>query len=157
MTNNEVNEIAKDLNKRFDEFLSNNDLDNFTSVNCKNCAGCVNSSNLYGTLKGPEKFKWIIESKCGYNNIDLSTVLSDGNAELDDWFKQISKNATKYGKLPLLIWKKDYKSRIAFIRQDDFVWLLTTQINPFEYRFEYRDWVGISYDVLMTLEDKVFF
>jgi hypothetical protein len=160
-----VNQLVHVLNKRFSKLLSPNpEWGKFSrSVGSGNRWGQrvgLSKSNLQtysGDLSCPENFKWVIESKAGYDNIDLCSAIDGGNAELDDWFKQVGKDAARSGRQPMVIWKKDYKPRVAFITADDFVWMLRHKPNPFEYRIEYRDWIGVSFDVLMEFPDKVFF
>ena len=132
--------LNQELNKRFCEILIKNP-----------------QWGEFSVKKVPENFKWVIEFKCGYNDIDLVSDFDKGNAQLNDWMHQVSKDAERCGRKPLIVWKKDYKPRVAFIKQDDFIWMLSKKPNPFQYKFEYKEWIGLSYDVLMTFPDSIFF
>jgi len=161
-----VNQLASVLNKRFSKILTPNpDWGKFSrSVGSGNRWGQrvgLSKSNLQtysGDLSCPEHFLWVIESKAGYENIDLCSAINEGSTELDAWMDQVSKDADRSQRQPMLVWKKDYKPRIVFLTTDDFVWLLRFKPNPFKYRFEYAEWVGVSFDMLLReFPDQAFF
>lgn len=104
-----------------------------------------------GDLTCPEKFKFVIESKCGYNDIDLFAIFGGKCKELDDFIKQVSDDSTRSGRMPLLIWKKDRKEKVAFVKKDLFTERPATFI-------VYHEWVGVSLTWLLeTKPDEFFF
>jgi len=103
-----------------------------------------------GDIVTPEGFKFVIESKKGYNDIDLYSALSEGNAQIDEFIEQVLLESKRCSRKPMIIWKKDYKSWMCFIRTEDlphFNW---------KYRFIYRDWSLIALDQIFKLPDKFF-
>lgn len=108
-----------------------------------------------GDLTCPTNFKWVIESKAGYNAIDLNSVYGHikqtKNTQLDEFIKQVSSDAEKCGKKPLIVWKKDYKPRIAIVRAEDLPLL------KFDTCMFYRGWVMVSFDKLLAVFPDEFF
>lgn len=102
-----------------------------------------------GDLCTPTNFKFVIESKKGYNEIDLYTIFGDRCRELDEFLDKVQSDAKKCNKEPLLIWKKDYKPIIAFVKSR----LLKKQC-PAMY---YRDWIGLPLETLLKQEDHFWF
>lgn len=152
-------EVVKDLNARFSGILSKNpDWGRFSrSVG----SGNRWSQNVHlskaardtysGDIVCPETFRFALESKGGYNDIDLCTAFGGGQAELDSFLKQAEGDAERCGRKPILLWKKDRKPRIAFLKTTDL------PDRDFEYSIRYRDWTGIAYDELMKEDDSFFF
>jgi hypothetical protein len=153
-------ELVKALNLRFSEILSKN-------PNCGKFARSVGSGNRWGQnvhlsrtatniysgdIVCPDNFKFVLESKGGYNEIDLCTAFSgEGQSELDSFLKQVSSDSERCGRKPLLLWKKDRKPRIAFLKAHEL------QGKEFDYSMKYRDWVGIAYEDLIKFDDDFFF
>jgi len=104
-----------------------------------------------GDISCPTNFKFVIESKSGYNDIDLNSIFDGGQKELDKFFCQVLDDASRSGRKPLLIWRKDRKPTIAFV--------LSEEINIEEYQFSirYKNWVGVNLDNLLKLDDAFFF
>ena len=152
-------EVVKDLNARFSEILSKNpDWGRFSrSVGSGNRWG----QNVYlskaakdvysGDIVCPESFRFALESKGGYNDIDLCSAFGEGQSELDSFLKQAESDAERCGRKPMLLWKKDRKPRIAFLK--------TVDLPPrhFEYSMKYRDWTGVPYEDLVMEGDVFFF
>jgi Holliday junction resolvase len=117
---------------------------------------------LTGDLCVPEKFKWVIESKGGYEkDIDLTNAL-DGNPvpRLDEFITQSSRDAEYCGRKPLICWKRNRKPWLAMIRVKDLTENHDDSICEFEdytpYRLYYRDWIMISLDHLLKSTSKDF-
>lgn len=152
-------ELVKSLNDRFSKVLSENpDAGKFSrSVGSGNRWGqnvhlSRVATNLYsGDIICPDKFKFVLESKGGYNEIDLCSAFDGGQSELDEFLKQVSSDSERCKRKPLLFWKKDRKPRIAFIRSEDLGNF------SFAYAMKYREWTAVSYDDLMKLDDSFFF
>lgn len=152
-------ELVKSLNARFAKIISSNpDIGTFSrSVGSGNRWGqniqlSKVAANIYsGDIVCPEKFKFVLESKGGYNEIDLCSAFEGGQSELDAFLKQVSSDSERCNRKPLLFWKKDRKPRIAFLKSEDLGAV------PFQYSMKYREWTAVSYDDLMSLDDCFFF
>jgi hypothetical protein len=152
-------ELIKSLNSRFEKkLLSTPEAGKFSrSVGSGNRWGqrvhlSKAASDTYsGDIVCPEGFLFVLESKGGYNDIDLCTLFSGSQAELDGFLKQVSDDSKRCGRKPLLFWKKDRKPRLAFLRSDDL------NGRTFPCSMKYKEWTAISYDDLMSLGDDFFF
>ena len=102
----------------------------------------------------PQNFLWVLESKKGYNEeIDLCTLFGGSNATLDGFLKQVEDDSKRCDRKPMLIWKKDYKPRLAFIHPCD----SPTQ-GTFSCVMTYKQaWVAIPFDELLEYPDSFFF
>jgi hypothetical protein len=96
----------------------------------------------------PNWFRFTMESKSGYNDIDLCTAFDGGHTELDEFLQQVANDGIRSGRDPLLVWKKDYKPRVAFLK--------VPLPKKFVYRFHYREWTAISLEDLLSLQDDFF-
>lgn len=152
-------ELIKALNSRFERTLeSRPEAGKFSrSVGSGNRWGqrvhlSKAASDTYsGDIVCPEGFLFVLESKGGYNDIDLCTLFGGSQAELDGFLKQVSDDSKRCGRKPMLLWKKDRKPRIAFLRSED----LTDRV--FSCSLKYGDWTAVSYEDLMSFEDEFFF
>lgn len=155
-------EVVKKLNSRFSSILSKNpDFGSFSrTIGSGNRWGQnVHLSkramdNFTGDIICPENFKFVLESKGGYNDIDLVSSYDKGQKELDDFLKQVSDDSDRTGRKPLLLWKKDRKPRLAFLKDADIPFEIYSK---FEYFMKYRDWIVVSFEDLIKLEDQFFF
>lgn len=109
------------------------------------------SDTYSGDIVCPEGFKFVLESKGGYNDIDLCSAFSGRQAELDSFLKQVSDDSERCGRKPLLLWKKDRKPRLAFIKSEDL------EGRNFPCMMKYGSWTAVLYDDLIRLEDGFFF
>ena len=109
------------------------------------------SDTYSGDIVCPEGFLFVLESKGGYNDIDLCVLFSGSQSELDGFLKQVSDDSKRCGRKPMLIWKKDRKPRLAFLRSEDL------SSRSFSCSLKYGEWTALSYDELITLEDDFFF
>ena len=152
-------EVVKDLNIRFSEILSKN-------PNAGRFSRSVGSGNRWsqnvhlskaakdvysGDIVCPEKFKFTLESKGGYNDIDLCTAFGGGQSELDSFLKQAESDAERCGRKPMLLWKKDRKPRLAFIKTTDM------PKKDFPIFFRYGDWTAVHFEELVKEDDGFFF
>jgi len=155
-------EVVKDLNTRFNDILLKNP--NWGRFSRTIGSGNRWGQNVYlsksamdnfsGDLVCPENFKFVLESKGGYNDIDLCSAFQKGQSELDSFLKQVSHDSERTGRRPMLLWKKNRKPRLAFLKSFD----LPQEIHSkFEYTMKYRDWIVVSFDDLIVLEDQFFF
>jgi hypothetical protein len=109
------------------------------------------SDTYSGDIVCPEGFLFVLESKGGYNDIDLCTAFSGAQAELDSFLKQVSNDSDRCGRKPLLLWKKDRKPRLAFLKTSDL------EGRHFDCMFVYGQWTGLLCDDLLSLPDEFFF
>jgi len=153
-------ELAKALNKRFAELLSENPKwGRFSrSVGSGNRWGqnvflSESAKQTYsGDLVCPPKFKFVIESKGGYNDYDLFTAFNGGHKEVDKFLKQVEDDGNRCNRQPMLVWKKDYKERVVFIKEKN----IKTK-ESFDYYMLYRDWVIVPFSALFEFDDSFFF
>lgn len=106
-----------------------------------------------GDVCVPEKFKWVFESKGGYeNDINLANALEgDGITRLDEFIEQSSKDAGACHRKPIICWKRNRREWLAMVRQDDMV-----NLDKFPYHFHYRDWIMVSLEKLLENTEKSF-
>lgn len=106
---------------------------------------------LTGDLCCPPGFKWVLESKGGYNDIDLNGVFTRGCGKLDAFLHQVTKDSDICGRQPMLLWKRDFKPWIAFVRTADL------DGRQFKYMLKYDEWTAVLLDHLLELDDEFFF
>lgn len=149
-------EIVKKLNTRFSDILSLNEDwglfsrtvgsgNRFYQVSLSNNAKQVFSSDICA----PPSFKFTIESKAGYNTIDLCSVFDSGCHQIDDFLQQAEKDGKKSNKQPMVLWKKDRRPRLAFLKLENNI--------EFKFNMKYEDWTIVSFDELLKLPDTFFF
>lgn len=151
-------ELVKNLNERFKDILAKNPTwGKFSrSVGSGNRWGqnvhlSRTAKNIYsGDIVCPDNFRFVLESKGGYNDIDLVSAFGGGQSELDEFLKQVTEDSERCSRKPLLLWKKDRKPRIAFLKECDLS-------GKFDYEMKYRDWRAVPYEELIRLEDEFFF
>lgn len=102
-----------------------------------------------GDIVVPVKFKFCIECKNGYDDINFDYILfkNHSNAVLDSFLEQAQRDANVVHKKPLLCWKKTGKPYLAF----------TQEHKLSEYGLYYRDWIACQLTDLLKLPDDVFF
>lgn len=112
-------------------------------VHCRNA--------FSGDIVCPEHFKWVLESKGGYDGIDLNTVFVRGNSELDNFLEQVTKDSNRCGRKPMLCWKRDRKPWLAFVH--------TRELRgfPFKYRMLYKQWSAVDLKTLLKIDNSFFF
>jgi hypothetical protein len=153
-------ELVKSLNARFASVLSKNpEWGKFSrSVGSGNRWGqqvhlSRTATNIYsGDIVCPDRFRFVLESKGGYNDIDLCSAFVGGSSELDEFLRQVNDDSARCGRKPMLLWKKDRKPRLAFLKEDDAPVGL-----KYEYEMKYRDWRVVPYDDLILQSDDFFF
>lgn len=152
-------DLVKNLNQRFQSVLSKNpNWGKFSrSVGSGNRWGqnvhlSRTATNIYsGDIVCPDNFNFVLESKGGYNDIDLCSAFSGGHSGLDEFLKQVEDDSKRCGRKPLLLWKKDRKPRLAFIKTQDL------PPKAFEYCLKYRDWSAVNVDDILSCSDDFFF
>lgn len=103
-----------------------------------------------GDLVVPKGFKFAIESKGGYDSIDIGSVFISGNKELDSFLDQAIDDAKRCGRKPMLCWKRSRKPWMAFVQ--------TSDINDldFKYSLKYGKWTAIALEFLLELDNDFF-
>ena len=69
---------------------------------------------IYGDLLTPQKFKFCIECKKGYNNQNLYS-LYNYSSEIWKFIEQSEKDSEKCSRLPMVIFKQDRQPTLAII------------------------------------------
>lgn len=104
-----------------------------------------------GDIVCPEGFKFSIECKYGYDDIDLCTALEDGNKTIDKFLSQAEKDAERVKKKPLLCWKKPRQNWLAFFKIEEVCRIEAV------YKLIYRDWICLPLTKVVTMPDTFFF
>lgn len=152
-------EICDCLNSRFEDiFKSHPDWGRFSrSVGSGNRWGqnvflSRSAKNTYGgDITCPDNFRFVIESKCGYNEIDLNSCFATGNKTIDGFLNQVEEDSKRSDKKPILIWKKDRKPKLVFLRQEDM------PLDGIDYFLKYRGWIAVDLETILSFEDNFFF
>jgi hypothetical protein len=152
-------ELVKSLNTRFQNILNKNP--NFGKFSrsvgsgnrwAQNVHLSRTAVNIYsGDIVCPDNFNFVLESKGGYNDIDLCSAFEEGQSGLDDFLKQVTDDSMRCSRKPLLLWKKDRKPRLAFLKTADLPNF------DFEYSMKYRDWTIVNFQDLLKSPDDFFF
>jgi len=151
--------LVNELNARFANLISaNQSLGAFSrSVGSGNRWGQkvilskVAANTYAGDITCPDNFLFVLESKNGYNDVDLFNCFSGKCPELDAFLKQITDDSLRSGRKPMLIWKKDRKEKIAFLKLNDI------DYKQFPIFIVYNDWVGINLNYVLSMPDSFFF
>lgn len=141
-------ELSKILNKRFGSGFSRSigSGNRWSQANLPEHAKDVFS----GDLVSPKEFKFVLESKGGYEDIDLNSIFIRGNKELDKFLSQATKDAKRCKKKPMLCWKKKRRPWLCAILSKDL------GENKMLYKLQYKNWTIISLEELLKLEDTFF-
>ena len=107
---------------------------------------------LTGDVVTPPNFRFCIESKHGYAEIDLCKALDGGQGVLDAFLRQAIKDAGRIQRLPMLCWKKDRMPWLAFLPTEHL-----PDHGRFTYRLYYREWVAVALSELLKQPDEFFF
>ena len=108
-------------------------------------------STLLGDICPPEGFRFVLESKCGYEDkVDFYSLFNGGNKQLDTFIEQSIAESGRAKRPPLLLYKRNRRPWIAFIRTADL-------IGKYSYQLSYRDWTAVALDDLLKLDDTFFF
>tara|TARA_R110002124_G_C8733634_1_gene496835 strand:+ start:184 stop:711 length:528 start_codon:yes stop_codon:yes gene_type:complete len=69
---------------------------------------------IYGDLITPQNFKYCIECKKGYNNLNLYSLYNN-SSEWWGFLEQCQKDSDKCGKIPMVIFKQDRQPTLCII------------------------------------------
>lgn len=106
---------------------------------------------LTGDLCCPKGFKWVLESKNGYDDIDLNLCMLKDNGLLNGFLDQVTKDVKRGGRKPMLLWKKTRRPWLAFVHTEELDGL------HFKYKFVYGKWTAVALEKLLEVEDSFFF
>lgn len=109
------------------------------------------AKNYIGDIVCPENFKFVIECKFGYPQIDLFKSLTGGDPLLDSFLKQAQEDGKRSCKDCLLFWKRDRQPWLTFIK---------TKILPKKHKLNYcliyRDWTCLPTATIFECDDSFF-
>ena len=149
-------DVAKLLNDRFDttEFSRTPGSGAFATTHTLPA-----HLKIYGDLITPYKFKYCIECKKGYNNINLYSLYNN-SSEVWDFLRQTEKDSKKCGRIPMMILKQDRKPILAFIpsykANKTIHGLSYTSISYKKDKFHAgQDWNIYKFGDLLGLDDNV--
>lgn len=143
-------ELSKILNTRF---------------NCQDFSRSVGSGNRWGQVSHlpkhardvfsgdlivPANFIFCLESKGGYDGIDLNGVFEHGSTELDHFLDQVVADSVRCERKPMLCWKRTRKSWLVFLKTEEL------KGREFKYMLKYREWTGILLNDLLKIENEFF-
>jgi hypothetical protein len=113
------------------------------------------AANTYGgDLTCPTSFKFTVESKGGYNDVDLCCAFDGGCKQIDAFLAQAEDDGNRTGRKPMLIWRKDRKPRIAFLKSGE---VPAENESKFTFTMKYREWTAYHLVDILTLPDHFFF
>lgn len=104
-----------------------------------------------GDIVVPKGFKFVLESKGGYESIDINSIFIKGNSELESFMEQVLDDSRRCGRKPMVCWKKNHKPWLAFILTQDLI------PHKFDYSINYKEWTGIALENLLKLNDTFFY
>lgn len=108
-------------------------------------------ATLTGDICVPEKFKWVVECKGGYDdNVDFSSVMEDGCACIDNFIKQSNRDAATSGRLPIIMWKRSRQPWLAILRYEDAAGI------ELKHYMRYDDWIVVSLKKLLSNTPREF-
>jgi hypothetical protein len=107
---------------------------------------------LTGDVCTPEGFKWVIESKGGYEDkLDLNNVCDGPITQLDQFIEQVSRDAEYCKRKPIILWKRNRKPWLAVVRAWDII-----PEGVFHFLIRYGDWRIVSFDELLKNTDRAY-
>lgn len=104
-----------------------------------------------GDLVVPENFVFCVESKGGYNDIDVHNFFDEGNSQIDEFINQCEKDAERCGRKPMLVWKKNRKPYLVFVRECDL------PHKNFDFFMNYKNYIILNLNELLKFENEFFF
>lgn len=110
---------------------------------------------LSGDICVPEGFKWVIESKGGYEkDMDAWSAVDGKLSQLDAFIEQVSRDAEYTGRKPILCWKRNRKPWLAAVKSCD---LICDNIETtFPCRLQYNNWIVIPLESLLNATQRSF-
>ncbi len=144
-------EIVKILNERFNTTEFSRTIGSGARIHQVGHLPKHAQDTFTGDLVTPANFAFSIESKGGYDDVDLVSAFDEGHAQLDEFIKQAEHDAGASNRKPLLVWKKSRKPRLGFMKTVDLPHM------NWQYRLVYREWSAVSFDELLKEPDSFWF
>ena len=113
-----------------------------------------------GDLVTPENFGFTIESKGGYDDVDLVSVFDGGHSQIDEFLEQAQFDADRCKRKPMVVWKKSRKPLLAILKIDHLPKFQTEGalvLREWEYILVYRDWAIVHLDELLKQDNNFWF
>jgi hypothetical protein len=108
---------------------------------------------LLGDISCPDGFKWVIESKSGYEDkVDFYSIWTDGNKTIDDFLKQVTDDSVRSGRKPILVYKRKLRPWLAFIRTED-----KPEQFEVDYFMNYGIWTAVALESLLKESNEFWF
>lgn len=95
----------------------------------------------------PPGFRYSIECKYGYDDIELCSIFEGGHKLIDEFLEKTARDADKVKKEPMLCWRKPRYPWLAFIKVSQ----------QTEFMMRYKDWYVVALSELLKQEDSFFF
>lgn len=106
---------------------------------------------LTGDICVPEKFKWVIECKGGYeDDINLNNV--DSIAKLDEFIEQAERDSDYCGRKPVIFWKRNRKPWLSVLPMKE----IEDKLSQFDIYYVYKGWVIVDMNNLFALTSRDF-
>ncbi len=104
-------------------------------------------SMFTGDIVCPPNFRFCLESKYGYEDIELWNMLQTGNNKIDEWLQKAQRDADYVNKEPMLCWRIPRKHHIAFLKYQP----------THSIYMAYKEWIVISLANLFEYPDTFWF
>jgi hypothetical protein len=104
-----------------------------------------------GDLVTPENFAFTIESKGGYDDVDLVSAFDGGHSQIDEFLKQAEFDADGCNRKPMVVWKKSRKPHLGILKTLDLPHM------NWPYRMAYREWSIVPFEELLKEPDSYWF
>lgn len=102
-----------------------------------------------GDIVTPENFKFCLESKGGYDDVDWHLCFEDGHGQIDYFLNQAKTQSDGCARKPMVCWKRNHRPWLAILLTKD----LPSQV-VWSYRFIYREWSCVLLNNLLSVEDS---
>tara|TARA_R100001086_G_C11719865_1_gene226589 strand:- start:105 stop:638 length:534 start_codon:yes stop_codon:yes gene_type:complete len=103
---------------------------------------------IYGDLIAPKNFKYCIECKKGYKNINLNNLL-DYSSQLFKFIQQCEKDSQKCKKEPMLLYQQDRQPILAITRGNIYFYSTQNMVGPTKY-VEFGDYKLFPFEEILT-------
>jgi hypothetical protein len=108
-----------------------------------------------GDIVCPTNFKFVIECKYGYADIEMCGIFS-GHKQFDEWLKKVRRDADSLKKHPIVCWRKPHYEWLAFIPYELFLSQFKQPTIFLKYIKE-EEWAIIPLNKLLELPNDFWF
>lgn len=109
-----------------------------------------------GDIVCPFNFKFVVECKYGYADIEMCSIFSEGHKQFDEWLKKVRRDADSLKKSPIVCWRKPHYEWLAFIPYG----LFLTQFKQHTIYLKYiqdEEWAIMPLKKLLDLSNDFWF